>query len=176
MPEMINLVNKSGERIGSREKLAAHVKGQLHEAFSIFVFNSNDELLLQKRALDKYHSGGLWTNSCCSHPRVGEEIEKAVHRRLMEEMGFDCDLEEKFSFVYKAENLANDLTEFEFDYVFVGNVDDSVKVVPNPAEVCEFKWIKIDDLKEDIIKNPSMYTEWLKIILKSDEFSSILDV
>jgi isopentenyl-diphosphate delta-isomerase len=174
MPENINLVNKSGERIGSIEKLAAHLEGKLHEAFSIFVFNQNQELLLQRRALDKYHSGGLWTNTCCSHARVGEKIESAVHRRLVEEMGFDCELANNFNFMYKTDQLTNNLIEHEFDYVFSGLVDEKINIAPNPAEVCDFKWISIDDLVNDITLNPTAYTEWLKIILRSPEFSQML--
>lgn len=98
----INLVDKDGRRMGKVEKLEAHKSGKLHEAFSIFVFNANNELLIQKRALNKYHAGGLWTNTCCSHTKVDENLELAIHRRLDEEMGFDCELEEVFSFLYKA--------------------------------------------------------------------------
>ena len=164
MQENINLVNITGERIGSVEKMEAHVKGLLHEAFSIFVFNNKGEMLLQRRALSKYHSGGLWTNTCCSHPRVGEILEEAVHRRLVEEMGFDCELERVGDFVYKAEGLIGGLTEHEFDYVFVGEVD-GVKITPNPEEVEEYKWVKVADLKADLKNNPENYTAWFKLIL-----------
>jgi isopentenyl-diphosphate delta-isomerase len=174
MPENIHLVNESGERIGSIEKLAAHLEGKLHEAFSIFIFNQNKDLLLQRRALDKYHSGGLWTNTCCSHARVGEEVEDAVHRRLVEEMGFDCVLKKNFNFVYKTDILTNNLIEYEFDYVFSGVLDNKSSIVPNPAEVCDYKWVSVESLKNDIHLNPSIYTEWLKIILRSPEFSQML--
>lgn len=174
MSEIINLVNIAGERVGEMEKMEAHVKGELHEAFSIFVFNENGELLLQRRAWDKYHSGGLWTNSCCSHARVGEDIEVAVHRRLFEEMGFDCDLMEKFSFVYKTDVLVNDVMEHEFDHVFFGDIDKQIEVVPNPAEVCEYKWMKIGDLIDEVKLNPEKFTEWLQIILHSTEFKKIV--
>jgi isopentenyl-diphosphate delta-isomerase len=173
MIENINIVNEQGERIGSVEKIEAHVNGVLHEAFSIFVFNSNEELLLQRRNIEKYHSGGLWTNTCCSHPRVGEDINKATHRRLFEEMGFDCELKEMFSFLYKAEKLANNLIEHEFDHVFVGYVEN-VNILPDENEVCEYAWIKISELKKDIVMNPQKYTEWFKIIMGSQEFNSIV--
>jgi len=174
MTENINIVNEQGKRIGSVEKLEAHVKGVLHEAFSIFVFNSNKELLLQRRNVEKYHSGGLWTNTCCSHPRIGEDMDKAIHRRLFEEMGFDCELKEEFSFLYKAEKLANDLIEHEFDHVFIGQVE-KVNISPDKDEVCEYKWIKISELKKDIDANPLKYTEWFKIIMGSQEFNNIVN-
>ncbi|HPN67199.1 MAG TPA: isopentenyl-diphosphate Delta-isomerase [bacterium] len=174
MDENINLVNESGVRIGSIEKLAAHVEGKLHEAFSIFVFNNDHDLLLQRRAFDKYHSGGLWTNTCCSHAHVGEKIGNAVHRRLVEEMGFDCELTMNFNFLYKTNQLTNNLIEHEFDYVFSGLVTEKIDITPNPAEVCDFKWISIDNLLNDVSLNPTAYTEWLKIILKSSKFSQML--
>ena len=172
MVDNINLVDEKGNRIGFMEKLEVHRLGKLHEAFSIFVFNKRGDLLLQRRASDKYHSGGLWTNTCCSHPRAEEDRNLAVHRRLKEEMGFDCDLQEVGSFVYKAPNLKNDLIEYEFDYVFVGQVVD-VLVLPNKGEVCEYKWIKLDELDADIKNNPQNYTEWLKIILQDRVFKGI---
>lgn len=171
--DKINLVDSEGKRIGSVDKLEAHTKGELHEAFSIFVFNKNRDLLLQKRALNKYHSGGLWTNTCCSHPRVNENLELAVHRRLQEEMGFDCDLKEIFSFVYRTEKLTNGLIENEFDHVFVGFVD-SITVKPNDEEVSDYKWTKMEDLKNDVKSSPENYTEWLKIILDNEKLNNIL--
>lgn len=170
MKDHINLVNKTGKRIGHIDKLEAHVKGKLHEAFSIFVFNNNHELLLQRRALHKYHSGGLWTNTCCSHPRVNEQLESAVHRRLKEEMGFDCTLEKRQSFIYKAEGLANNLIEHELDYVFVGYIEETTKIIPNKDEVCEYKWMKQSELEKDIKRSPEKYTEWLKIIVRDNFF------
>jgi isopentenyl-diphosphate delta-isomerase len=166
MPEMINLVNVTGNRIGTIEKLEAHKTGQLHEAFSIFIFNTKGELLLQKRNENKYHSGGLWTNTCCSHARVGEGLQSAIHRRLQEEMGFDCDLKEVGSFIYNVK-LSNNLIENEFDYIFKGVVDDII-VKPDPEEVSDYKWISMDELKNDAKINPDIYTEWIKIILAGD--------
>lgn len=166
MEEIINLVDEKGNRIGEIEKMKAHVDGKLHEAFSIFVFNKDGELLLQRRALEKYHSGGLWTNTCCSHPRVGEDINVAVHRRLVEEMGFDSELKRFGSFMYRSDKVGNGLIEHEFDYLFMGETG-SMTIVPNPDEVMDYKWIKVGDLKADVLKNPQKYTAWLGIILKS---------
>lgn len=171
MEEQINKLDLNGNRIGRIGKLKAHKEGVLHEAFSIFIFNNNGELLLQKRNLEKYHSGGLWTNTCCSHPRVGEDINEAVHRRLKEEMGFDSDLKEIFSFKYRADNLIGGLIENELDHVFVGFVDEVV-VNPNPEEVAEYKWVMMDELKKDILLFPEKYTEWLKIIMASDKLKN----
>ena len=117
--EKVILVNEDDQSTGWMEKMEAHRKGVLHRAFSVFIFNDNGEMLIHRRALDKYHSGGLWTNACCSHPREGETTEESAHRRLMEEMGFDCDIQEQFSFIYRAE-LDNDLIEHELDHVFFG--------------------------------------------------------
>jgi isopentenyl-diphosphate delta-isomerase len=157
--EKVILVDKNDKEIGMGEKLKIHQEGKLHRAFSIFVFNSKGELLLQQRAKSKYHSGGLWTNTCCSHPRPGEPIEKAIHRRLKEEMGFDCDLKEIFSFTYKSK-LDNDIFEHELDHVFVGKFNG--KPMPNPTEVDKWKWVGLEELKKDIQKNPDNYSYWLK--------------
>jgi isopentenyl-diphosphate delta-isomerase len=167
MNDLINLVDSSGKRIGSVEKLQAHQEGKLHEAFSIFVFNKDKKFLLQKRDENKYHSGGLWTNTCCSHAAVGEPIEKAVHRRLKEEMGFDCELNELCAVTYTA-RFMNGLTENEFDHVFVGSSDAVPK--PNPEEASDFKWMKAEDLIADVNAHPEDYTEWLKVILKNQSF------
>lgn len=140
--------------------METHRKGKLHRAFSIFVFNNENEMLLQQRAIKKYHSGGLWTNTCCSHPRPDENISKAAHRRLREEMGFDTELNEAFSFTYFAD-LDKGLKEHEYDHVFIGNYDGDIN--PNPDEVESFKWIDMDVLKRDIKENPKNYTEWFKI-------------
>lgn len=158
MNEYIIVVDENDNEKGSIEKLEAHKKGILHRAFSIFVFNDNNKLLLQKRLQSKYHSGGLWTNTCCSHPRYGESLETAVHRRLIEEMGFDCNLNEIFSFIYKAQ--LETLIEHEYDHVFIGNYNGDV--IPNENEVEDFKWVNIDELKEDIKNNPHSYTVWFK--------------
>ena len=162
MSEQIILVDENDNEIGSGEKLEVHQAGQLHRAFSILVFNSLGELLIQQRAKGKYHCPNLWTNTCCSHPRVGETILEAAHRRLIEEMGFDCDLEVKGNFIYKAE-FDNGLTEHEFDYVLVGEYNRDIKI--NPKEVEDSKWIKLEDLKLEIDKYPDKYTPWFKIII-----------
>ena len=162
--EYVILVNENDQEIGKMEKQEAHEKGLLHRAFSVFIFNDQKELLLQQRALTKYHSAGLWTNTCCSHPRVNETIVEAAHRRLQEEMGFDCLLEVKTSFIYKAD-FDNGLTEHEFDHVLVGNFNG--EVIINSAEVASYKWVELDWLKQDMVKNPNTYTAWFKIISKN---------
>ena len=136
--EYVILVDENDRETGLMEKQEAHEKGLLHRAFSIFIFNHKNELLLQQRALHKYHSAGLWTNTCCSHPRAGESIEQAAHRRLQEEMGFDCELYKKTSFIYKAE-FENGLTEHEFDHILVGHYDQAIHI--NPQEVAAYKWV-----------------------------------
>ncbi|MDO8451710.1 MAG: isopentenyl-diphosphate Delta-isomerase [bacterium] len=167
MDDLINLVDSSGKRIGGIEKLEAHKKGKLHEAFSIFIFNEDRELLLQKRAKNKYHSGGLWSNTCCSHASLNEPLEEAVHRRLKDELGIDSELKELFPIVYTA-NFPNGLTENEFDYIFIGFSDAVPKI--NPSEASDFKWVKIGDLITNINAHPQDYTEWLKIILRNESF------
>lgn len=157
------LVNEKDEILGSIEKLEAHEKGLLHRAFSIFVFNSNNELLIHQRAFGKYHSEGLWTNTCCSHPSPGETVLEAAHRRLQEEMGFDCEMQQSFHFIYKAE-LDNNLIEHELDHVVIGQSDQTPNL--NPEEAIDFKYIGLADLLVDISKNPSNYTFWFKTILQ----------
>lgn len=169
MKEFVVLIDRDDNQIGLMEKQQAHYAGLLHRAFSVFVFNSKDELLIHQRAASKYHSPKLWTNTCCSHPRENETYEQAVHRRLKEEMGFDCEVEEKFHFIYKAE-LEEDLFEHELDRVFIGWYDGDLDF--NPNEVMDTKWISISELKNDINKNPDDYTVWFKIIF--DEYLSKL--
>jgi len=159
--EKVILVNKKDEPIGEMEKMEAHEKGLLHRAFSIFVFNDQNELLLQQRAIEKYHSGGLWTNTCCSHQRKGESNLEAGHRRLMEEMGFDTELEVKFSFIYRAE-LDQGLTEHELDHVIIGRYNGEVNF--NKKEVMSTKHVDLDWLENDMQINPQEYTEWFKIV------------
>ncbi len=160
--EFVILVDENDNTRGTMEKMEAHVAGELHRAFSVFIFNSAGELLLQRRASHKYHSPKLWTNTVCSHPREGETTEKAAHRRIVEEMGFDCDFDEAFSFVYNSD-VGQGLIEHEFDHVFIGTSDK--KPVPNPEEVGEWKYISINDLKKDVDENPQDYTVWFKIAL-----------
>jgi isopentenyl-diphosphate delta-isomerase len=160
MTERVILVDTNDKQIGTEEKLRAHQLGLLHRAFSIFVFNTNGELLLQQRAHTKYHTGGLWTNTCCSHPSPGEELEAAVHRRLQDEMGFDCPVTEAFSFVYRTTFESDKLIEHEFDHVFIGVSD--TKPVPNPAEVDAVAYRPVDVITTDIAKHPERYTFWFK--------------
>ena len=158
--ESVILADKNDNQVGLMPKLEAHQKGVLHRAFSIFIFNSKYELLLQKRASSKYHSGGLWTNTCCSHPREGEDTLDAANRRLDEEMGIKTSLRKVYDFIYKAE-LDNQLTEYEFDHVFYGVCDRDPKLNKDEAE--DFKWIDMETLNNDIIKNEDNYTVWFKI-------------
>jgi isopentenyl-diphosphate delta-isomerase len=162
MADELILVDRNDNELGSEDKMEAHEKGKLHRAFSIFVFNSKGEMLLQQRAMTKYHCGGLWTNACCSHPNPGEKTINAAHRRLKEEMGFDCELKEVFSFIYKAV-LDHGLTEHEYDHFFIGFCDK--KITPNKTEACGYKFVKTDELLKAIKKNPEKYTPWFKIAL-----------
>lgn len=160
MEEHVILVDENDQPVGRMEKQAAHVTPHLHRAFSIFIFNSKGELLLQQRALTKYHSPGLWTNTCCSHPRDGETLEEATSRRLMEEMGMTCEMREVYTFIYKAP-VGQGLTEYELDHVFIGQSDDTPNI--NHEEVESWKYMRLDDLKKDIQLHPELYTEWFKI-------------
>ncbi len=161
MVEKVILVNEHDEELGLMEKMEAHEKGLLHRAFSVFVLNDEREIMMQQRAYHKYHSGGLWTNTCCSHPRKGEAVEEAAHRRMVEEMGFDCKMTKVLDFIYYAE-LDKGLTEHEFDHVFVGECDTIPNI--NPDEVASWKWMSVADISLDLEENPEHYTEWFKII------------
>lgn len=161
--ERVILVDIHDNPIGEMEKLKAHVEAKLHRAFSVFIFNTKGELLLQQRALDKYHSPGLWTNTCCSHQRAGETNIEAGKRRLFEEMGFACELKEVFWFIYRAD-FDNGLTEHELDHVMIGQYDLSPEI--NPEEVAAYKWMPLEDVKSDMESNPQKYTVWFKIIFK----------
>ena len=162
--ERVVLVDENDNEIGTEEKLKAHQDGgKLHRAFSIFVFNSKGELMLQKRARSKYHFGGLWTNTCCSHPRPGEPLMETARRKLRQEMGFETDLEELFTFAYRATS-ENGLTEHELDHVLTGRFDGDPR--PNPEEAEGWKWASLDDLAEDIKANPDRYTPWFRIALE----------
>lgn len=161
MLEKVILVDEHDNALGLMEKMEAHRLARLHRAFSVFAMNDNNEILLQRRALHKYHSGGLWTNSCCSHPRDGETVEIAAKRRLMEEMGFTCEVSKIFSFIYKAE-LDNDLTEHEFDHVLIARWNQDPVV--NPDEVDSFEWRSVDWVALDMKQHPEKYTVWFKII------------
>jgi isopentenyl-diphosphate delta-isomerase len=155
-PDVI-LVNEQDEAIGTMEKMEAHEKGLLHRAFSVFIVNNAGEILLQRRALEKYHSAGLWTNACCSHPYPGEDTAAAAHRRLKEEMGFNCDLQEIFSFTYRT-GFDNGLTEHEFDHVLLGTYNGSI--VPEPSEVCDYRYLSPGEILELMEKEPAAFTIW----------------
>jgi len=158
------LVDEHDNLVGFSPKLAAHENGgQLHRAFSVFIFNRAGEMLIQQRAAGKYHFGGLWTNACCSHPRRGETTEGAAHKRLRHELGFDADLRELFSFTYRATDPASGLTEHEFDHVFVGRFDGTPQ--PNPEEVGGWKWVAPESLSDDVKSRPENYTPWFKLVL-----------
>ncbi|WP_117880742.1 isopentenyl-diphosphate Delta-isomerase [Aureibaculum luteum] len=159
--EQVILVNEKDEQIGTMAKMEAHEKAVLHRAFSVFVFNDTNQLLLQQRAATKYHSPLLWTNTCCSHQRVGETNIEAGKRRLFEEMGFVTELKDVLSFIYKAP-FDNGLTEHELDHVLVGSYDDNPNI--NSEEVEAFKWMTLEEVKSDMQKRPELYTEWFKII------------
>lgn len=165
MTEVI-LVNETDEPTGSMEKMEAHQKGLLHRAFSIFIFNSRGEMLLQQRASEKYHNGELWTNACCSHPAPGEGIHKAANRRLNEEMGFTTPLQKAFEFTYKA-SFENGLTEHEFDHVFIGQYDGEINI--NTAEVKDYCFKTFDELRSSLQTNPQKFTPWFKIALPKIE-------
>ncbi len=159
--EHVILVNEKDEQIGLMAKLEAHQKALLHRAFSVFIFNDNNELMLQQRAAHKYHSPLLWANTCCSHQRDGESNLEAGRRRLQEEMGFVCELKEVTSFIYKAP-FDNGLTEHELDHILIGNYNESPFI--NREEVENFKWMTLEEVKNDIIATPTIYTAWFKII------------
>ena len=168
--EQVILVDKFDVPIGLMNKLEAHEKAILHRAFSVFILNDNNEIMLQQRALHKYHSPLLWTNTCCSHQRAGESNIQAGTRRLFEEMGFNTQLKELFHFIYKAP-FENGLTEHELDHVMIGYFNEKPNI--NEDEVVGWKWMKIEDIKKDMIQNPTIYTVWFKIIF--DEFYHYLE-
>jgi isopentenyl-diphosphate delta-isomerase len=154
------LVDEADLEIGRMEKMEVHQKALLHRAFSVFIFNDKGEMLIQKRALNKYHSAGLWTNACCSHPMPGDETLTAAAKRLQEEMGFTTTLEKAFDFIYKAP-FDNGLTEYEFDHVFVGTYQG--KIAPNPDEVADFCYMSFDAIKNSMESHADKYTVWFQI-------------
>lgn len=163
MEEKVVLVSEKDEVLGLMEKMQAHENGILHRAFSVFLYNSKGEMLLQKRAAEKYHSPNQWTNACCSHPRIEETYEQAAKRRIKEELGIDCELEEKFWFIYKAD-VGQNLWEHELDHVFVGNYEGEFNL--NKEEVAEVRYISLENLNLELENNPENFTEWFKIILE----------
>ena len=160
--QQLILVNEQDESIGVAEKMEAHLKGLLHRAFSVFIFNEEGKMLLQQRAKKKYHSGGLWTNACCSHPYVGQQITAAAETRLQEEMGFTIALKKAFHFTYKA-SFENGLTEHEYDHVFIGEYSGIIS--PSADEVEDYCYKTIPEIEAEIITHPTKYTEWFKIAL-----------
>jgi isopentenyl-diphosphate Delta-isomerase len=162
MMEEVVLVDEFDNTIGTMEKMEAHRRGKLHRAFSVILFNSEGEMLLQKRSKKKYHSGGLWTNACCSHPAPGESMEAAARRRLMEEMGIDVQPKFSYKFIYRT-NLDQNLIEHELDHVYVG-LYNGIPVI-NKEEVEDWKFVSVSWLKNDVLKNPQEYTYWFRMIV-----------
>ncbi len=160
MEEQVILVDHEDVAIGEMGKMNAHELGKLHRAFSVFIFNTAGQLLLQQRSLEKYHSAGKWTNTCCSHPRPGELTLDAAKRRLKEEMGMECELSYGFNFLYKA-TFSNELTEHEIDHVYFG-LSDEIPAI-NAMEVASYKYVDLAELKKNIIEHPNDYTVWLKV-------------
>lgn len=160
MKQEVILVNENDESIGTAGKMEVHEKGLLHRAFSVFIFNHNGEMLLQQRAMNKYHSAGLWTNTCCSHPMPGEDIAVAAVRRLREEMGFETPLKKIFDFVYRAD-LENGLTEYEFDHVFIGEYEGQVRF--SNEEVMDIAYLPVKEIMKSIEQEPGNYTTWFRI-------------
>jgi len=162
MTEDIILVDKEDQQIGTGEKMEVHRKGMLHRAFSVFVWNKEGHLMVQQRAKTKYHTPGLWSNTCCSHPKPGETVEQAAKRRLEEEMGFSCDLNEEMSIIYHTQ-FDNDLIEHEYDHVLFGHYDGTPVI--NPEEVHSWKWMSINDIHREVRLHPELYTVWFRIII-----------
>jgi isopentenyl-diphosphate Delta-isomerase len=161
MEEKVILVDVHDKELGTYPKLQAHKEGLLHRALSVFIFNAEHEMLIHKRAEGKYHSGGLWTNACCSHPRPGEPIMDAAMRRLPEEMGITCDLKEAFCLLYHAQ-VGPSLVEHEFDHVFIGTYTGE-KISPDPSEVAAYRWINVPDLLEEMSHAPKTFTAWFHL-------------
>lgn len=162
-PEYVILVDEKDQQVGIEEKLSAHQKNLLHRAFSVFIFRQKDklELLLQQRALGKYHSPGLWTNTCCSHPRPDEDIIAAGERRLNEELGFSAELKDIGWFKYNA-HFPNGLSEHEIDHVLIGIISDETKINPNPKEIHDYRWVTVTSLQQELAKHPESFTPWLQ--------------
>lgn len=168
--EHVILVDTQDNEIGTMEKMEAHKKGVLHRAFSILLLDETGKVLLQKRSLNKYHSSGLWTNTCCSHPLPGEKLEEATRRRLREEMGIDLQPAFAFTFIYRAE-LDHQLVEHELDHVFIGTFNGKPEI--NRNEVQDWKFVDFTSLKQDLVANPDAYTVWFKLIMNHPELNSI---
>src|SRR5437868_549799 len=173
MVEQVILVDECDRELGVSEKLQAHRAGALHRAFSIFIFDADKRLLLQKRAQTKYHSAGLWSNTCCGHPRPGEPTEAAAHRRLREEFGFDCELHLAFAFLYRVE-LAGPLFEHEYDHVFVGEFNGAPQ--PNAAEVADWMWVRVVELRRKLSERPDDYSYWLRVAVAKRDWQRVNEI
>lgn len=172
MEEQVILVDSADREIGAAAKMDVHTQGRLHRAFSVVLYNEGGSILLQRRADSKYHSGGLWSNTCCGHPRPGETVSDAACRRLREEMGVECSLEPVTAFLYQTE-LANGLMEHEYDHIFLGRF--SGNPVPNPEEVSEWRWVPVDAVRDDVTTNPQRYTVWFGQVLERCDGLSVED-
>ena len=164
--ERVILVDERDRELGAAEKLSAHRAGALHRAFSVFIFDGRGRLLLQRRARGKYHSGGLWSNTACGHPRPGEATDAAARRRLREEMGLDCELRPAFEFVYRAE-LGGGLVEHEYDHVFAGASEE--EPAPDPSEVEDWRWVSMEELRRGLREEPHRYSYWLKLAVEGED-------
>jgi isopentenyl-diphosphate delta-isomerase len=173
VPDMVTLVDHDDNVVGADEKLRAHREGKLHRAFSVFVFDEDRRLLIQRRATGKYHSAGLWSNTCCGHPRPGESADGAAERRLSEEMGFACDLRRAFRTIYEM-NVANSMVEHELNQVFVGRFDGSPQ--PDLSEVDECRWVGLAELRSSIQASPEIYTPWLKLLLETRDWAAVDEI
>lgn len=162
MEDAVILVDEHDNELGTMPKLEAHITGTLHRAFSLFIFNSEQQLLIQQRAISKYHSGGLWANTCCSHPRPNEPLLNAIHRRLDEEFGMRCDMQSIGNVLYN-EQVTDNLIEHEYDHLFLGFSDDTPQY--NPDEIMNYRWISLEKLYQDIKNNPQNYSVWFRYIL-----------
>lgn len=168
--EYVVLVDEHDNQVGTMEKLLAHQQGLLHRAISVFIFNDSRQLLLQRRALGKYHSGGLWTNTCCSHPKPGEDVGDAASRRLFEEMGIVADIQSEFTFLYRT-TFENGLTEHELDHVFSGTTNDVPQ--PDTDEVMDWKYLSMDAIIKEIEEHPEQFSYWFKLIVKEHRFKAM---
>ncbi|MBB4636273.1 isopentenyl-diphosphate Delta-isomerase [Longimicrobium terrae] len=168
MEERVVLVDENDAEVGVLEKQLAHTEGRLHRALSVFVVNGEGQMLLQRRAASKYHSPGLWTNTCCSHPRPGERVDAAARRRVREEMGFDCPMEPAFTFVYRAD-VGQGLVEHEFDHVFLGRWEGEPN--PEPGEVDGWRWASPEEIEDEMRADPAAFTPWFRIVLARPEWA-----
>jgi len=173
VPDLVTLVDRDDNVVGAEEKIRAHRKGKLHRAFSVFVFDEGRRLLIQRRATGKYHSGGLWSNTCCGHPRPGESADGAAERRLTEEMGFVCDLRPAFRTIYEM-NVADSMIEHELNQVFIGWFNGSPS--PDTREVEACRWMDLAELRDSIAASPERYTPWLRLLLTNRDWPAMDEI